>query len=199
MIKSAWSEDEKLPGLFVFNTCRYFIAHVPVLPRDEINLEDVDTDALDHDADCCFVAGTMIITDRGQVPIESLRDDDKVLTRSGFCGMNWHGKTRIGNTYEATLSNGTILRGIGSHEIMTNEGWKRLDCLKFGDSLESSGKKNFISVVALGKTGVKEQTYNLGVDGPEEYYANGILVHNCRYRLTTKRPVAKSGTAKGTY
>ena len=53
MIKSAWSEDEKLPGLFVFNTCRYFIAHVPVLPRDEINLEDVDTDALDHDADCC--------------------------------------------------------------------------------------------------------------------------------------------------
>jgi hypothetical protein len=52
-IKSAWCDDDSGVGLFVFSTCRQFIAHVPVLPRDEINLEDVDTDSLDHDADCC--------------------------------------------------------------------------------------------------------------------------------------------------
>jgi hypothetical protein len=51
-IKAAWCDDEDGIGLFVFNTCRHVIAHIPVLPRDEINLEDVDTDSLDHDSDC---------------------------------------------------------------------------------------------------------------------------------------------------
>ena len=51
-IKAAWCDDETGCGLFVFDTCRHFIAHVPILPRDEVNLEDVDTDALDHESDC---------------------------------------------------------------------------------------------------------------------------------------------------
>jgi len=33
---------------FVFNTCRQFIRTVPVLPRDEIDMDDVDTAAEDH-------------------------------------------------------------------------------------------------------------------------------------------------------
>jgi len=53
MIKAAWNDDDALPGLFVFDTCRKFISHVPVLQRDEKDLEDADTDGLDHDADCC--------------------------------------------------------------------------------------------------------------------------------------------------
>jgi hypothetical protein len=36
------------PGLWVFNTCRQFIRTVPILPRSERNIEDVDTDAEDH-------------------------------------------------------------------------------------------------------------------------------------------------------
>jgi hypothetical protein len=41
----------ELPGLFVFESCKWFIDQIPVLPRDEKELDDVDTDAEDHIAD----------------------------------------------------------------------------------------------------------------------------------------------------
>lgn len=44
-----WIRDE--PGLFVFNTCVHFIETVPPLPRDDADLDDVDTDAEDHIGD----------------------------------------------------------------------------------------------------------------------------------------------------
>lgn len=39
------------PGMFVFNTCTMFIDLFPILPRDEVNQDDVDTDAEDHIGD----------------------------------------------------------------------------------------------------------------------------------------------------
>ena len=39
------------PGLFIFEQCKWFIETVPVLPRDEKNMDDVNTDAEDHIAD----------------------------------------------------------------------------------------------------------------------------------------------------
>ncbi len=39
------------PGLFTFNTCTYYIDLFPVLPRDEDDMDDVDTEAEDHIGD----------------------------------------------------------------------------------------------------------------------------------------------------
>jgi hypothetical protein len=39
------------PGLFVTERCTQFIRTVPVLPRDEVKVDDVDTDSEDHIAD----------------------------------------------------------------------------------------------------------------------------------------------------
>lgn len=39
------------PGIFVFDTCTHFIRTIPVLPRDEDDMDDVDTDAEDHVGD----------------------------------------------------------------------------------------------------------------------------------------------------
>jgi len=36
------------PALYVFNTCRQFIRTIPTLPRDEIKIDDIDTNAEDH-------------------------------------------------------------------------------------------------------------------------------------------------------
>jgi len=44
-----WIMEE--PGIFIFDTCRDFIRTVPVLPRDEKNIDDVDTNSEDHDGD----------------------------------------------------------------------------------------------------------------------------------------------------
>lgn len=38
-------------GLYVFNTCTYFLDLFPTLPRDEDDMDDVDTDAEDHIGD----------------------------------------------------------------------------------------------------------------------------------------------------
>lgn len=51
MLKAATKSPMEEPGLFVFNTCRQFIRTVPLLPRDEKNIDDVDTDAEDHIGD----------------------------------------------------------------------------------------------------------------------------------------------------
>jgi hypothetical protein len=39
------------PGIFVFDTCTHFIDLFPPLPRDEEDMDDVDTDAEDHIGD----------------------------------------------------------------------------------------------------------------------------------------------------
>ncbi len=41
----------ELPGLFVMEHCEQFIRTVPTLPRDEKDMDDVDTDAEDHVGD----------------------------------------------------------------------------------------------------------------------------------------------------
>lgn len=41
----------EFPGLFIFSNCRHWQRIVPVLPRDEKDMDDLDTDAEDHIAD----------------------------------------------------------------------------------------------------------------------------------------------------
>lgn len=54
MLKAAVPEPGKVrekPGLFIFNVCTNFKRTVPVLPRDDKNMDDVDTKTEDHIAD----------------------------------------------------------------------------------------------------------------------------------------------------
>jgi len=51
MLAAATEAMPEEPGLWVFDTCRQFIRTVPVLPRDPLKPEDIDTKAEDHAAD----------------------------------------------------------------------------------------------------------------------------------------------------
>jgi len=51
LLEGALESPPERPGLFVFDTCRHFIRTVPTLPRDDKNLDDVDTNAEDHVGD----------------------------------------------------------------------------------------------------------------------------------------------------
>lgn len=51
LLKSSLTFPMESPGIFVFDTCRQFIRTVPVLPRSERDMDDVDTDAEDHCGD----------------------------------------------------------------------------------------------------------------------------------------------------
>jgi hypothetical protein len=51
MLRAATRHPLEDPGLFVFETCTHFIRTVPVLPRDTIKTDDVNTEAEDHVGD----------------------------------------------------------------------------------------------------------------------------------------------------
>lgn len=50
-LQAARADRLEEPGLFVFNHCTQFIRTFPVLPRDDRDPDDIDTDAEDHIAD----------------------------------------------------------------------------------------------------------------------------------------------------
>jgi hypothetical protein len=51
LLEASLQQPIEAPGLFVFATCRHLIRTLPVLPRDETNADDVDTEAEDHAPD----------------------------------------------------------------------------------------------------------------------------------------------------
>lgn len=51
VLTNAIEHPHEKPGMFVFDTCRHWLRSVPVLPRDSLDPEDVDSDAEDHIAD----------------------------------------------------------------------------------------------------------------------------------------------------
>lgn len=60
--------EDGLPMLYVFETCRELIRTLPAMQHDKTRPEDLDSDLEDH----CFAAGTMVETEQGPRPIESL-------------------------------------------------------------------------------------------------------------------------------
>jgi hypothetical protein len=51
MLKASHKKPQEDPGLTIFNTGVHFIRCIPVLPRDKVKTDDVDTNAEDHNGD----------------------------------------------------------------------------------------------------------------------------------------------------
>lgn len=83
-------------------------------------------DAHDDAPDSCFVAGTMITTARGQVPIEQVTTDDKVLTRQGFFPVSWCGPTGESKVIEVALKCGVSIMGTPKHPMFDGIGFTPL-------------------------------------------------------------------------
>jgi phage terminase large subunit-like protein len=176
----------------------------------------------DH-ADACLVAGTMVTTHRGEVPIEQVRVTDKVLTRAGMRRVCWAGTTGTRETYVVRLSNGRELRGTHEHPVFVQQQnfvnvqeFLPLGDLRAGDvllpkeNLEwqvsremrwprqfalAAGLRSWLgSRLGLRKsaplrvqgicTGPVEPVFNLHVEDCHEFFANGVLVHNCIWACT---------------
>jgi hypothetical protein len=48
------------------------------------------------------------------------------------------------------------------------------------------GRSGVLTVAAEPMTAGRQRVYNLSVDQAEEYFANGVLVHNCRYACASR-------------
>lgn len=85
----------------------------------------------------CLVAGTMVETARGPVPIESVTTDDLVLTRMGYREVEWSGKTKDADELAVLLtSDGTLLAGTPDHRVLLKSGeYVSMNSLTLEDTL----------------------------------------------------------------
>ena len=142
-------------------------------------------DAWNH----CLIAGTMILTDKGEKPIEDIKKGDYVLTRAGYKSVIWAGvsdRNRI--VYEVKTNAGNAIVGTENHKVWTGRGFLRIDELRVGEVVLSNDKGfAFTKISSIKKYGFSDKVYDLEVADCHEFFANGILVHNCidglRYAL----------------
>ena len=143
----------------------------------------------------CFVAGTMIITDKGAIPIEDIEEGMMVLTRQGFKEVLFrfdNGRQYVATyTFDYGSNNPIQLTGTSDHTVLAyrkrdpKKRWKKLKELKAGDYVYlAEGKwvrllSNRSSRLLPRSKSSKQKVYNLMVKECPEYFANGVLVHNC--------------------
>lgn len=139
-------------------------------------------DAFNH----CFTADTLITTRRGDIPISQVQVGDMALTSNG-----WHAVTKVWNNGRRKIKRFSLVFSDGSidvcatpeHLVRTREKWEKLCCLHVGSSVftqtnEKETKISEIKRIFAADAGT-EQVYDLEIDGVHEYFANGLLVHNC--------------------
>lgn len=185
-------EDPNNPGTLiarfrVTQSCVNAIRTIPALPADRHRPDDVNTRAEDH----CFVAGTMVETDSGEVPIEMLQPGMKVLTRKGYRRIKGCGATRErAEVFEVVFSDGRTLVGTGNHPVwVENKGFVRLDSLRYGDIMNTRpyGKeclecqKNQRQLFTKGLDLEDTQSQRVGRIG----YITDRLVHTSKAALAT--------------
>ena len=140
-------QGDNEPAIYFFSTCIHTIRTIPMLTHDKHNPEKYDTQGEDH----CFIAGTMITTARGNVPIEQVTTDDYVLTRKGYMPVEAANMTRR-NTDVMTMvaSNGKTLTGTGNHPVYVNgKGFTQLDSIKYGDIMLCKQENNGSDIICL--------------------------------------------------
>jgi hypothetical protein len=110
----------------------------------------------------CVEEGTLIETDRGQVPIEDVTLKDRVMTRNGFASLRWCGYTGTTSDLIEIKTNNSTLRTTRCHPIYlpeTNEfvsAENVLDSHRLLQSYDWGKMENLLHGGADGGTGWKE-------------------------------------------
>lgn len=99
--------DGEQPAIYFFATAREVIRTLPALQYDRSNAEDCD----------CWVAGTMVATPSGEVPIEKILPGDLVDTPCGARPVLRSYLSGASGTVWVKMSDGRELRGTPHHKI----------------------------------------------------------------------------------
>jgi hypothetical protein len=89
-------------------------------------------------------------------------------------------------TEQVVMLNNGLLGATDYHRVYTSEGWKRADALSQGDALfmldAMNGGEMTVRTLPLQRSVLEAAggvtTYNLAVDGPANFFANGVLVES---------------------
>jgi len=127
----------------------------------------------------CLDGNTKIKTIDGNRSIKNIKVGDFVLTRNGYQRVSWSGSKGVKTVYRVDFGYGKRVIITGDHLIYTKSGWKRIDQLKDKETIcvECHVLKNV--QVYLQQLKEKREVFDLTVDNDHEFFANGVLVHNC--------------------
>lgn len=123
----------------------------------------------------CIAAGSLIATDRGDIPIQQVVAGDHVATPIGWRlvrGAFHTGRRRV----IRIATDAHSLRLTPDHRCSTPSGWREAGSLRTGDVIHAMGIDARITQVD--ESGEAE-VYDLQVEDAHCFYANSILCHNC--------------------
>jgi hypothetical protein len=128
--------NDGLPGLIVQPDCVATIAEFLSYQYDKkLNASDdafvkekPKPNQADHAMDACFIAGTLVETARGPVPIETVTTQDYVWTREGLQQVEFSGMVqKKAEVWCVEFSDGTKIYGTEDHPFFVNNNeWKKL-------------------------------------------------------------------------
>ena len=100
--------------------------------QDGKPMKEVPVDDNNHG---CLIAGTLVATEHGSVPIEEIRAGDKVWTRAGIRRVSESGLTNFSAPIlKLQTASGEVLEGTGNHPVyVEGSGFVRLDAIRYND------------------------------------------------------------------
>jgi predicted phage terminase large subunit-like protein len=131
----------------------------------------------------CVAEGELITTWGGDVPVEQVHVGDMVATRSGWGTVTAAGLTRR-NAAVVRLTAGDgrarrTLRCTADHRVWAaGRGWVSAALLTADDSVTGIAPRRDYAVLSVEPDGTAD-VYDLSVAGEPEFFAGGILIHNC--------------------
>ena len=131
----------------------------------------------------CLKGDTLVSTDKGNIPIKDIKIGDNVLTREGYKKVLFTQNKGIKEVYSIDFGYGNSIIATGDHRIYTKDGWKRVDELNEYETIcltKLNTEKHALKSVHIKRQLLKEkeEVFDITVENGE-FFANGILVHNC--------------------
>lgn len=149
-----------------------------------------------RDERTCFPAWVQVETDSGPRPIAQLKPGDRVLTRKGYRAVRGVMRKRYAGRMVRVVAGDRQVVATADHLFWSN-GWRAAGTLTIKDTVQTFGnqpiKVRGVFDVALSDadhapTAISRVAthykkwlwvYDIEVEGEHEFYAEGVLVHNC--------------------
>lgn len=125
----------------------------------------------------CLSGDTLIMTDKGEIPIRDIRAGDMVLTRKGYrrvVAFLPRGRKKV---YTVDCGNGRPITATADHRFYTADGWKRVDELKAVEKIcviQSSSMAGHTNAIPMESTRITSIVSGRRAAGGTNGFTTGI-------------------------